>query len=642
MATTITFNGASYSIPSLGDSGWGDNVSNYLIAIATGSLQKTGGAFTLTSEIDFGATYGIKAPYFTSKATNPSATGAVRLGNTQSIGWRNAGNSADLSLSVSGLDVLTFGGTKVLLSGAIVDADISALAAIALSKLASVTADRVIVSNGSGVLSASSTTTTTLGYLDVSSSLTTLLAGKEPTITQLPINKGGTNSVTALNNNRVMQSSAGAIVEAAAITAARALISDANGIPTHSTVTDAELGYVSGVTSAIQTQINSKEPTITTLPISKGGTNSSTALNNNRLMQSSGGAIIERGAIVANRALASDSNGLPVETTVTDTELGYVSGVTSAIQTQLNAKAPLVSPSFTTPNIGAATGTSLVVGTSPSLDASAAFEVDSTTKGFLPPRMTTTERNAITTPATGLTIYNTTTGSVNVYNGSSWVELGVSGALPTIQRFTSGSGTYTTPANVKYLIVHICGGGGGGGGSNTAAGAGGTGGTGGTSTFGSLLTATGGTGGGNVTVAPPGAPGSLTLNAPAINIIGVGGGNGVGGNYSQIGTIAIASGTGAASYFGAGGYNVVGTTAAGGTSNAHGAGGGGGGCVQATLQATGNGGGSSGYIKALIPSPAASYSYAVGAGGTAGTAGTSGAAGGAGSSGIIIVEEYYV
>lgn len=79
----------------------------------------------------------------------------------------------------------------------------------------------------------------------------------------LPIANGGTNSGTALNNNRIMQSSSGSIIEAAAITANRALISDANGIPTHSAVTNTELGFVSGVTSAIQTQLNSKEPIIT-------------------------------------------------------------------------------------------------------------------------------------------------------------------------------------------------------------------------------------------------------------------------------------------------------------------------------------------------------------------------------------------
>lgn len=83
----------------------------------------------------------------------------------------------------------------------------------------------------------------------------------------LPIANGGTNSSASLNNNRLMVSSSSAIVEAAAITASRALISDSNGIPTHSSVTDTELGYVSGVSSAIQTQLDGKM----TNPMTTGG-----------------------------------------------------------------------------------------------------------------------------------------------------------------------------------------------------------------------------------------------------------------------------------------------------------------------------------------------------------------------------------
>ena len=41
-------------------------------------------------------------------------------------------------------------------------------------------------------------------------------------------------------------------------------------------------------------------------------------------------------------------------------------------------------------------------------EASAQLDVNSTTKGFLPPRMDSTERNAIVSPVEGLTIYNTT------------------------------------------------------------------------------------------------------------------------------------------------------------------------------------------------------------------------------------------
>jgi hypothetical protein len=103
-------------------------------------------------------------------------------------------------------------------------------------------------------------------------------------------------------------------------------------------ISNTEFQFLDGVSSNIQTQLNGKEPTITTLPISKGGTNSGTALNNNRNIVSSGGQIVESAAITANRALISDANGIPTQSAVTNTELGFVSGVTSAIQTQLDGK----------------------------------------------------------------------------------------------------------------------------------------------------------------------------------------------------------------------------------------------------------------------------------------------------------------
>lgn len=52
--------------------------------------------------------------------------------------------------------------------------------------------------------------------------------------------------------------------------------------------------------------------------------------------------------------------------------------------------------------------------------ASAALEVKSTTEGFLPPRMTTTQRNAIASPATGLIIYNESTRTPEFFNGTAW------------------------------------------------------------------------------------------------------------------------------------------------------------------------------------------------------------------------------
>jgi hypothetical protein len=60
--------------------------------------------------------------------------------------------------------------------------------------------------------------------------------------------------------------------------------------------------------------------------------------------------------------------------------------------------------------------------------SSAIAQIDSTTKGFLQPRMTTTQRDAIATPATGLSIYNTTTNTEDYYNGTAWVSLQTSAA----------------------------------------------------------------------------------------------------------------------------------------------------------------------------------------------------------------------
>ena len=79
-----------------------------------------------------------------------------------------------------------------------------------------------------------------------------------------------------------------------------------------------ELNYTDGVTSAIQTQLDAKQAAIT------GGATTIATTN-----------------LTASRALASDVSGKVAVSAVTSTELGYVSGVTSSLQTQLNAKAPL-------------------------------------------------------------------------------------------------------------------------------------------------------------------------------------------------------------------------------------------------------------------------------------------------------------
>ncbi|MCX6303482.1 MAG: hypothetical protein NT040_00800 [Bacteroidetes bacterium] len=62
-------------------------------------------------------------------------------------------------------------------------------------------------------------------------------------------------------------------------------------------------------------------------------------------------------------------------------------------------------------------------------DPSAGPDIKFINKGLLPPRMTTLQRDAISSPATGLIIYNLDCNDVQFFNGSGWVSLGNSGVV---------------------------------------------------------------------------------------------------------------------------------------------------------------------------------------------------------------------
>jgi hypothetical protein len=117
MSTTITFNGTNYTIPQTGNRGWGTNVTAYMVAISNGTLQKTGGNFTLTGAVNFGANYGLLAAYFSTRTALPSTAGLLRLAVTDLIGWRNNANSGNLVLGVNGSDQLTFNGSTFVSGG---------------------------------------------------------------------------------------------------------------------------------------------------------------------------------------------------------------------------------------------------------------------------------------------------------------------------------------------------------------------------------------------------------------------------------------------------------------------------------------------------------------------------------------------
>ena len=117
-------------------------------------------------------------------------------------------------------------------------------------------------------------------------------------------------------NADVSSSAAIAFSKMADLTASRALVSDGSGDVSVSAVTSTEVGYLDGVSSNIQTQLDAKQATIT-----------------------GSATTIDTESLTASRAVISNSSQKIAVSDVTSTELGYLDGVTSAIQTQMDTKA---------------------------------------------------------------------------------------------------------------------------------------------------------------------------------------------------------------------------------------------------------------------------------------------------------------
>jgi hypothetical protein len=112
MATSITFNNSTYSVPANREPrGWGTSLSAFLVDVGNNALSKAGGNFTLTADANFGANFGLVAKYFKTVSTNAAQSGVVRLANNEAIVWRNAANNGDIEFKVNASDDIELGGT---------------------------------------------------------------------------------------------------------------------------------------------------------------------------------------------------------------------------------------------------------------------------------------------------------------------------------------------------------------------------------------------------------------------------------------------------------------------------------------------------------------------------------------------------
>ena len=296
--------------------------------------------------------------------------------------------------------------------------------------------------------------------------------------------------------------------------------------------------------------------------------------------------------------LLKDSSALTFDgTTLSATKLaGAVNGSlgattpSTAVVTSLNATSVTDS--------GLTSGRVPFAGTGGLLQDNAALTFDGTTLSATKLAGAHNGSVGATTPSTGAFTTLSATTPLAVSSGGTGSSTGI--ATPQFTQYTSGSGTYTTPAGAKYLIVKMVGGGGGGGNSSAttvgggggsggyleglitsplasysyAVGEGGSGGTnGGTTTFGtSLFSATYGSAGtSSSTTAYGGAAGTATggyLNQT--------GGYGTYGWANSSVPIYI-GGQGASTPLGMGGSGAGTGNGAGGASSGYGSGGGGGG-----------------------------------------------------------------
>lgn len=92
------------------------------------------------------------------------------------------------------------------------------------------------------------------------------------------------------------------------------------------------------------------------------------------------------------------------------------------------------------------------IGIGGALDAKAILSLVSTTKGFLPPKMTTTQRDAIVTPTEGLMIYNTSTKQYNLYDGSNWLPLVPLNSAGDLVLSTAAKGIIVTTPDGAHTV----------------------------------------------------------------------------------------------------------------------------------------------------------------------------------------------
>lgn len=256
MSVNVTFNNQAYVIPEARETGWAAQVTSWIQAVSQAALSRAGGSFPLTAEVDFGASFGVRATNFKSRASDVATTGQFRLGYQDQIGFRNATNTGNNVLGVNAANELTWNGNAISLS-------------------ASYTPSRAVITNASGIITTATATSTEVGHLvGVTSAIQTQLNARglaangtftDPTLTR-PIIEGprpALRTVTGTASAATTDSFVEADATSAAFTFTLFAASGNSGAQLTIRKTDSTFNAVTVTDGSFSTTLNTQNEVIT-------------------------------------------------------------------------------------------------------------------------------------------------------------------------------------------------------------------------------------------------------------------------------------------------------------------------------------------------------------------------------------------
>jgi hypothetical protein len=329
MSVTLNINGTDYFYPEQGDIAWGPDATDWASAVTSGMLQKAGGLFQLLAEVDFGANHGLKSAYYKSRTNDVSSTGTLRLARTDVISWRNEANDGDLVLSVNSSNELLFNGSPIGAVGSVSNTNSINLALTGTDLTADLNLSAAAASSNNQIVSLSiendglkaqiADSNIIAAIPNASGSTTGLLTSTD--WTTFNSKQAAGNYITALTGD-VTASGPGS----AAATIASGVIVNSM-VSASAAIAYSKLALTGSIVNADVNASAAIEQSKLALSITNSEVNASAAI-----------ALTKLAAMTASRAVVSDASGFLVPSTTTATEIGYVNGVTSSIQTQLNGK----------------------------------------------------------------------------------------------------------------------------------------------------------------------------------------------------------------------------------------------------------------------------------------------------------------